>query len=234
MLDFFLSKIFPPVCVWCHNQWAYICWLCKKKLLLHPEICLVCKKPNNDFFIHRWCGLVSKSSLVWCVIVFCYYSLIKKILLKIKYSHRRHYLSFLVSQSALLLRAHCVYVNDMTCTNTIITWVPSHWRRHYFIKWYNQSTMIAKALATELWYQYSDITRKVRHTWSQVWRTRQQRQQNVSDVFFCHKTLPKNVEYIIICDDVTTTGATLQALAFAIQQVNPHVRIRWCAVARHA
>ncbi|NCQ81223.1 phosphoribosyltransferase [bacterium] len=48
----------------------------------------------------------------------------------------------------------------------------------------------------------------------------------MSDVFFCHKTLPKNVEYIIICDDVTTTGATLQALAFAIQQVNPHVRIR--------
>lgn len=78
---------------------------------------------------------------------------------------------------------------------------------------YNQSYMIALGIAESMKAAVSTkvITRK-KYTTTQTKKTRFQRIENVSDVFFVDKKMiPKGCEKILLVDDVITTGATLDA-----------------------
>lgn len=81
---------------------------------------------------------------------------------------------------------------------------------------YNQAAMLAFPLAIAKGLPYkNNALKRVQETASQVYLSKDQRAKNVKDAF---KANPRVVEgrNILIIDDVTTTGATMQACALAL------------------
>ncbi|MEI7563315.1 MAG: phosphoribosyltransferase family protein [bacterium] len=116
----------------------------------------------------------------------------------------------------------------------IISYVPSHRWRRIFIKGYNQSQLLAQALAQQIQRPCLSLVTKNKHTRSQAKLNRAQRQKNLQNVFTLCKTLAlKGDETILIADDVATTGATLNTIAKTIKSQYPKIKVWGIVLCRH-
>lgn len=91
--------------------------------------------------------------------------------------------------------------------------VPLHWMRR-ILRGFNQSADLAAILAKEEGWQVRSLLRRMRAGPAQVGLSAVLRRQNVREVFRCAETPPP---YILLVDDVATTGATLDACARALK-----------------
>ncbi len=96
--------------------------------------------------------------------------------------------------------------------------VPLHWRREYH-RGFNQ----ARELATHLDLPVLDVLIRTRHTRPQVELAAESRRENVEAAFECRKPLlrkPRAIDglKVVIVDDVSTTGATLEACARVLKE----------------
>lgn len=84
------------------------------------------------------------------------------------------------------------------------------------LRGYNQSALLARplSLATGIPYR-PGILKRVRETASQVGLTQKERIQNVRGAFHARPELVDG-KHILVVDDITTTGATLQNCAAAL------------------
>jgi len=114
------------------------------------------------------------------------------------------------------------------------SFVPSHWRRKYFEKGYNQSEMLAKALAKELQIPFLQVAKKTKYTLSQLHFDRKGRETNLKNVFECLDLtqIPLHAS-IVIVDDVTTTGSTILELSKVIKESRSDLHVRGLVIARH-
>jgi predicted amidophosphoribosyltransferase len=114
-----------------------------------------------------------------------------------------------------LIAAHASSV-QLTCTSALVMPVPLHWIR-YFRRGHNQAAGIARQFAYRVGAEcFSGGLLRVRHTRSQTTRSMEERPRNVRDAFTVldpRRVVDRN---IIVIDDVTTTGATLQAVAIPL------------------
>lgn len=102
----------------------------------------------------------------------------------------------------------------------IITPVPLH-RRRLFSRRYNQSALLARALAQQVKLPYvPDVLLRIRHTPPQASLNRSHRQKNLRGAFIPNpkQTLSLKDKNILLIDDVTTTGATLNACARVLKK----------------
>lgn len=115
-----------------------------------------------------------------------------------------------------------------------LSFVPSHWRRKYFEKGYNQSEMLAKALAKELQIPFLQVAKKTKYTLSQLHFDRKGRETNLRNVFECLDLtkVPLHAS-IVIVDDVTTTGSTILELSKVIKESRSDLHVRGLVIARH-
>ena len=82
---------------------------------------------------------------------------------------------------------------------------------------YNQSMLIAKGMGAILNKPVSDdILVRTRDTESQTHKTRTERVNNMADAFRLAEKGILAGKHILICDDVLTTGATIEACALAL------------------
>jgi len=85
-----------------------------------------------------------------------------------------------------------------------------------FERGYNQSNLLALPIALALGYPFRpEAIFRVRNTPSQVGLSGEERRKNVAGAFQASPGLVKNRNVLII-DDVTTTGATIQSCAEAL------------------
>jgi len=82
---------------------------------------------------------------------------------------------------------------------------------------YNQAGMLGRPLAYAIQKPYQAVLRKKRETRSQVGLTAHERQENVEGAF---EVIPNQVKgrTILIIDDITTTGSTINACARSLHQ----------------
>jgi ComF family protein len=103
----------------------------------------------------------------------------------------------------------------------VIAPVPLHrWKQ--FRRGYNQADLIAERLSQKAEKPLVRPAARVRNTESQTQlRTRQERLQNLRNAF--KLVNPKSIagKRVLVIDDVTTTGATLQSLARALKRAKP-------------
>ena len=97
--------------------------------------------------------------------------------------------------------------------------VPLHPKREK-TRGYNQSMMIANGLSEVTGIPVGErfLVRSV-NTATQTHKTKEERWQNVKDIFEVRHTDQLEGKYVLLIDDVLTTGATLEACAMKLSAV---------------
>lgn len=229
MIKQILDLVLPRQCVWCGKLWEYICSKCKKGMVIHPEICPICHNESNDYKVCKKCW---SKEIEWIIIWFKYSWFIKKLLINIKFLHKKDIWEFIANRLNLVLISNQIWTS-LDKDKTILTYIPTHWIKKFFIKWYNQSEIICKELSNINWIKHVGLLKKIKYTKSQVKLDRKNRLINLNGSFWITDNKINWDETIIIVDDITTTWSTIIQTAKIIKEKYPKVKIRWLVVCRH-
>lgn len=227
--------LFPRVCLDCQTPWSYMCQACRKKLVPHPDRCPFCHRTMlygqtcyDCLPDHRW--------LAGVMVAFVYTDTIKKLILQLKFFHKYDCASYLGERVALLIQSNPYLEKARRDWTLLVSFVPSHRRRRWMIKGYNQSELLARQVAKQLAIPLLKRSKKVKRTRSQVSLSRQQRLRNLVGAFVTtpwEEYPPESNKTLLIVDDITTTGATLEELAKTRKTSYPHWQIRGVVIGRH-
>jgi competence protein ComFC len=205
-----LNLLFPQWCVGCGKEGALICCSCYQSLpRIMPSLCPRCGKPQPN-------GILCPSCVNWQAEIdgirspFRFDGVIRQAIHQLKYRNLRA----LAAPLAKLL-------NDYLITNPtpreVLVPVPLHPKR-LRERGYNQSNLLAHELGklTNL-PVVDDCLIRLRHTPPQArTSTVDERRSNVSKTFSCRDNRLQDREVLLI-DDVSTSGATLDACASALK-----------------
>jgi ComF family protein len=227
------NTIFPKECLNCPQTWDYLCQECRKTLEPHPELCPNCHKNSSNYKLCIQCKLEFRNQFVyeWIIVWFRYKDILKKIILKLKYYHKKDLWSFLAERLKYLILTNQEIQNNK---DIILTSIPSHWYRKYFIKWYNQSEILCANLKDILKVPYIKTCKKIKNTKSQTELKRNQRLNNLDGSYQLLKNLNlKWNETIIVVDDITTTWSTVNEISKTIKKKYPKIKVWGLVVWRH-
>ncbi len=202
-----ISWIFPRQCIVCATMGEYLCKTCKKKLEPHPEICPYCHKFSPDYATCITCRTDKNNHLEGIIIPFAYTSVLKTLIIKLKYFHKKDISNFLIDRLDIALQTNqTLQRQQYKHPQTFITYIPSHWTRKYIIKGYNQSEVLANKLSQKIHIPMLPIATKNKRTKTQASLDRNGRLHNLTNAFSLNKNLPlSGNETLLIIDDITTT-----------------------------
>lgn len=181
-LSCILEYIFPDYCLACEEPGDFLCAACRKNLKPHPELCPFCHRVSPHYARCLNC-LTLYPDLHGIIIAFQYHGTLKQLIWKLKYNHRRQIAPFLAERLALLVQTHPELQQAIQHNNLLISSVPSHRRRKFFVKGYNQSQLLAQAVAEKIHTPYEKLFRKHKYTRSQAKLKRKDRLYNLSNSF---------------------------------------------------
>ncbi len=200
-----------------HLFYPVLCEGCKQPLVA-PEtiLCISCllempqtkyhNLPNNDtalLFAGR-IPFINATTYAW----FTNDGLLQLLLHGLKYKGKKEIGVFLGQQFALSLLD-----TDWIHTIDLIIPVPLHPKKKA-IRGYNQSMMIANGISNILKKPATEeILFRIKHTESQTNKSRTERLKNMEGAFKINPLKELKNTHILLCDDVLTTGATLEACA---------------------
>jgi len=192
--------------VGCGKEGDYICPECAQKLpFIDTAVCPRCGIPSAYGYLCPHC-VSWQSSIDGIRAPFRFEGVIREAIHKMKYQN----LTAIVPQLAIYLRDFWL---AQSLEVDILIPVPLH-RRRLRERGYNQSALLARELSRLMGIPVDEksLTR-ARHTLPQA-RTESvaERQRNVIGLFACNPEKVKDRKILLI-DDVTTTGATLDACA---------------------
>ena len=205
-----LNLLFPQKCIGCGKESVFICYSCRSSLpRVMPPLCPRCGRPQPS-------GILCPSCVSWRAEIdgirspFRFDGVMRQAIHQLKYKNLRA----LAGTLAQLL-------NDYLITNPVpgevLVPVPLHQKR-LRERGYNQCSLLAKELGklTNLPLVDSCLVRQ-RHTPPQArTSTVDERQSNVADAFACRDQRLRDKQVLLI-DDVSTSGATVDACAAALK-----------------
>jgi len=205
-----LDLLFPQWCVGCGKEGDFICHSCRRSLpQIIPPLCPRCGKPQPN-------GILCPSCVGWGARIdgirspFRFDGVMRQAIHQLKYRNLRA----LAAPLAKLL-------NDYLSTNPVpgevLVPVPLHQKR-LRERGYNQSSLLAQELGklTRL-LVVDDCLIRQRHAPPQArTSTVDERRSNVADAFTCRDSRLRDRQVLLI-DDVSTSGATLDACAAALK-----------------
>lgn len=110
--------------------------------------------------------------------------------------------------------------SELLAEAELVAPVPLHWRR-LFTRRYNQAVLLARCVSSASKARLvPDLLRRARWTGSQAGLKAQDRRRNVRRAFELHPRWAATVKgkTVLLVDDVLTTGATVEACAYALQR----------------
>lgn len=212
-LQDFLSLFFPELCAGCGSN------LFKNEL----EICTRCiyqlpvtnfhKDPLNKFAKQLWGRFVFKQASSY--VYFRKGSRVQNIMHQLKYNKRPE-AGFRMGQ----LYAYVLNADDEWETPDLIIPVPLHPAK-LRKRGYNQSESIAKGISFVLNIPVlSDNLTRIEDTETQTRKSRFGRYENLKNAFKCRDESILINKHILLIDDVMTTGATLEACATVLLNID--------------
>ena len=225
-----LSSLISPSCIVCHKPWEWLCKDCQKILKAHEDICPICHHHSPAGKVCPSCELNHKPNFDGITIAFKNTPPIKSLIYKFKAAHQkdvgRFFADFLKRE---ILR------NQFLKKPYAITYVPTHWSKNLFARGFSPPQIIATHLAKKLDAPLIHICKKVKNTPSQMRLSKRERQLNVKNAFGLNKLqVPKGIKSIVVVDDLTTTWATLNEVAWCIKSHLKNIQVRGLAIARSA
>ena len=205
-----IDLLFPPRCAVCGSLEAFLCDRCAASLpVASLPRCPVCWQPTADGECRKCQKAPPAFAALRCPYVFK--EGVREVVHGLKYQHQ----SVLAAPMAELLHR---FLADNPLPADVIVPVPLFPRRRR-VRGYNQSALLAHALARHLRLPVDERTlARTRNTASQA-RTGKadERKFNVREAFACRGDALTG-KTVLLLDDVTTTGATLDACAHALRE----------------
>ena len=227
LLDF----LYPSGCVECGIIGeGYLCGACVKKIIYidepfckHCGIHLdsdnknFCPKCEFDFGFHD--GGIS---------IALYEKPLSTLIHRLKYQ-KEIGIAKLISRLALSRLVSSQQIDSLK--SDLIHPVPLFSKRQS-ARGFNQSALIAGAIASETGMHYADnLLKRVRDTKSQTGLTYDERAMNVQNAFAVRNDVDLNGRSVLLVDDVMTTGATIQECARALKNAGAGT-VKFITVAR--
>ncbi len=236
-----LDAVFPEFCLLCGEEGVVLCSRCTDELplqVLHG--CPFCDSVSMRGITCEVCGVKTPLSGVFSFGLYNHPRL-RELIIAMKYHHKRDLAGILGVRVAPLLQSEVLDLlrprseaskleqyqysssepSESRSNRIILTAVPLHPSR-LKERGYNQSELLARAIAERLGFHYENLLERTRPTTPQVEiQGVKERQENVRNAFCINSGLsPKLVEgqHIILTDDVVTTGATLSAGARVLKR----------------
>lgn len=205
-----LDLFFPQWCISCGREGDYICDACRKLLpAITPPICPGCGRPQSQAVICRGCS-DDPLEIDGIRSPFIFEGVIRQTIHELKYRNLRA----LAPTLAGLLHE---YLGKNPVPVDVLVPVPLH-RKRLRERGYNQSALIAERLGrlrglpvvTDCLIRHSYTPPQARSAGVS------ERHRNVADVFTCLDGRLSGRQVIVV-DDVSTSGATLNACAGALK-----------------
>lgn len=204
--DFFLELIFPKKCVNCGEFGSFLCGKCLVEIKpITTQVCPKCGKISDR---GKWCpGCKGKSDLSGIIVAADYRTGPTKELI-----HHLKYFSILELAPGLadLLIDQLLDVNFRG--KVIITSVPLYQRKQND-RGFNQAEELAKIVSNKIGYSYQPLLGRKFHKKSQVELSGKERRKNLAGKFLPIDEKIIKGKAIILVDDVSTTGTTLEECA---------------------
>jgi len=205
-----LNLIFPQFCVGCGREGAFICVSCRRSLpRIEPPICPRCGRPQTGSALCDSC-FDWRADIDGIRSPFRFEAVVREAVHRLKYGNLRA-----VAQPLAVLMSE--YLENNPVDGEVLAPVPLHPRR-LRERGYNQSALLAKELGKLIGIPVDETSlTRVRYVLPQA-RTGsvEERRANVSGVFECRGDNVRGKKVIVI-DDVSTSGATLNACASALK-----------------
>lgn len=205
-----IDWVYPPRCASCGKWGDRWCSSCQGKvnILSTEELCPLCGIPQTGLELCAECSTyqpVFTALRSWGN----YEGTLRTVIHRLKYHSD-------IGLSENLAKPLTGLLNDLHWQVDLVTAVPLSSKRRRE-RGYNQAALLARwvSLSVDLPFQLNALQR-LRDTTSQVGLHAHQRRQNVAGAFQARSTLA-NGKSVLIIDDVTTTGATMQACAHALK-----------------
>ena len=206
-----LDLLFPQWCVGCGREGVFLCDSCRRLLpRITPPLCPRCGKPQAS-------GLLCSRCISWQAKIdgirspFRFDGVIRQSIHQFKYRNIRA----LTKPLAELLRD---YLADNSVPGEVLVPAPLHQKR-LRERGYNQSRLLAEELGKLVNLAVVDdhLVRQ-RHALPQARTTTvDERYSNVAGSFTCRDHSLKGKQVLLV-DDVSTSGATLDACAAAVKE----------------
>ncbi|MBL7126037.1 MAG: ComF family protein [Dehalococcoidales bacterium] len=205
-----LDFIFPPYCVGCGREGAFICPACRQSLpRIIPPICPRCGRPHSS-------GVLCPDCIRWQASIdgirspFRFEGVMREAIHKLKYQNLRALAASLAGMLQEYLIASPLDID-------VLVPVPLH-RKRLRERGYNQASLLAKELGKLINTPVvDDVLIRQRHTPPQArTATIEERTHNIADAFACRGNGLRG-RRVLLLDDVATSGTTLDACATVLK-----------------
>ncbi|MCE5187089.1 MAG: ComF family protein [Planctomycetaceae bacterium] len=178
------------------------------------DYCRSCGREVSPFgIVQGRCGFCRDLSFAYdgMARVGAYENAFRALILSLKFREQTEWADYLGS-----LLNQAVLSASLASQIDYVVPVPLHWRRR-LSRGFNQSHLLAKKLSLPHATIRTDIVR-VRYTQQQWDLTPAQRRRNVKGAFAVRKAHPFRGKNILLVDDITTSGATLEECAKVLKE----------------
>lgn len=221
-MNLVLDVLFPKKCISCKKEGSYICQDCVSSILQTDLVCPICEGLAVGGQTHPICRKRYGLDGLWSLGI--YQGSLKTIIQKLKYepSLVRDFAPVLVNILIKYWVDFQPFIFDLIKKNKGLGWticsVPLHWYKENN-RGFNQSKLIGQLLSKSLGLDYCDILKRVRLSKPQVKLKGWERQQNISGAFALSPNISVSKSpYILLIDDVWTTGSTLKECCYVLKQ----------------
>jgi ComF family protein len=205
-----LDLLFPPWCLGCGKEGSYLCESCRRQLpFVVPPVCPRCGRPRADGAPCPGC-IAAQSAIDGIRAPFLFNGVIRRTIHELKYRNLR---------SAVPLLAVFLddYLRDNPLPGDALVPVPIH-RKRERERGYNQSSLLCHEINRRYGLPVIDNC-LIRRTYTPPQaRTSSlaSRLENVTGAFTCEDERVRG-RRIILLDDVSTSGATLNSCAAVLK-----------------
>jgi ComF family protein len=203
--NFFLNLFFPKRCVGCGQPGSFVCFECAGKIeMIKTATCSKCGKITKfDEFCSN-CRQRLKTNLKGLIVAAKYdVGPTKEMIHHLKYSGFTELVPLL---SEIIIHR---IKNNLPKKDLIIVPVPLHKKREAQ-RGFNQAELIGRELSKRLDIPGGLALSRTRNTQSQVKLVRKDRKDNLVGAFACEDPEIICNKCVLLIDDVTTTGTTLE------------------------
>jgi len=208
---FFTDLLFPKFCLGCGYIGVYLCLSCQNKLKpIKQDVCLYCKEPSLFGLTHPGCQ--KKLNIDGLLTLYYYSPILKKIIKNIKYRLAvqvwQEFYQIIKPEVIEKLGFYKKLSSDFIIQPIPLT------KNKYNERGFNQAKIISIFFQKFINYPIVDLLVRKKETLAQAQlESLKKRYQNVRGAFQVIDKKYLNNKWVILVDDVVTTGSTVAEAA---------------------